>query len=156
MADVLVDDADRALLEEGGWHIKPCACVQGQFYVAKDSRTWKSGVRGAGGYVKLHNVLMSPPAGMVVDHKNGNGLDNRRENLRVCTRAQNGMNRRRGKNNTSGYKGVHWCASKQRWLARISVNGKQRSLGQYTDPQQAYAAYCAAALELHGEFARLA
>ncbi|USE78946.1 HNH endonuclease [Cupriavidus gilardii] len=89
-----------------------------------------------------------------VDHINGNPLDNRRSNLRVCTHAENQLNIGRQRNNTSGFKGV--CFDKQagKFKAAIAYQGRRKNLGLFDTPEAAYEAYCAAAAQLHGEFAR--
>lgn len=91
----------------------------------------------------------------LVDHINGNGLDNRRSNLRSATTAENQRNARRRSDNTSGFKGVHWDAAQRRWKAQISVGGKRLSRGRYPTAEDAARAYDRAARELHGEFATL-
>lgn len=85
-----------------------------------------------------------------IDHINGNKTDNRWDNLRLATKSQNGMNRPAPSNNTSGYKGV--SRNKKRWAASIHENGLKRHLGTFDTPKEAHAAYCCAALKLHGEF----
>lgn len=106
--------------------------------------------------VLLHRMIMAQQLGpaMDVDHRNHNGLDNRRRNLRPATRAQNLMNRlaRRG---TSQYLGVHWSARKQRWRAQIRIDGEKVYLGSFASEKAAARAYDAAASEHHGEFAQL-
>lgn len=86
-----------------------------------------------------------------VDHINGNGLDNRRENLRVATPSQNQHNSRKPKNNTSGYKGVYKRGNK--WCAAIAINYKTIFLGYHDTAELAHEAYCKAAIKYHGEFA---
>lgn len=93
--------------------------------------------------------------GEEVDHRNGNPLDNRRENLRLATRSENGRNRRLSTASTSGYKGVSLHKRSGKWHAAIKINGRIKNLGYFDTPEQAYAAYCESALELHGEFASL-
>lgn len=88
------------------------------------------------------------------DHKNGNGLDNRRENLRVADSSQNRFNRGKEPRNTSGYKGVCRNSISGRWTAQIGAYGKRFYLGCYDTPEEAARAYDAAAKEKHGEFAR--
>ncbi len=88
-----------------------------------------------------------------VDHKNHKTLDNRRLNLRVCTRSKNCQNQKRRISNTSGFKGVMWHTHHQKWVARIQTNGKRINLGDYIDPKLAYEAYCKAALKYHKEYA---
>lgn len=86
-----------------------------------------------------------------VDHINHNGCDNRRSNLRLATAAQNVQNRKRPKNNTTGYKGV--TRARGAFQASIEANGKSIYLGRRKTVEEAYALYCEAAKELHGEFA---
>lgn len=90
-----------------------------------------------------------------IDHINGDRYDNRIVNLRLATPSENGRNRGPQRNNTSGVKGVTWHARDKRWQAQIWVNGKRIQLGYFIDIKDAAAAYAKAALELHGEFARL-
>lgn len=87
-----------------------------------------------------------------VDHVNGNRADNRACNLREASPTQNQANRRKQCNNTSGYKGVHWCKKKKRWCAMISANKKRKNLGYFTSAKAANTAYKKAAAQLHGEF----
>lgn len=94
--------------------------------------------------------LGSPPK--YIDHINGAPSDNRIENLRKCAASENGYNRGRQKNNTSGYKGVTWSKSAEKWQAQISANGKRICLGMFGCPAEAHKAYCKAAKQLHGEF----
>jgi HNH endonuclease/AP2 domain len=90
-----------------------------------------------------------------IDHINGDPADNRLSNLRLATHAQNLMNSGKRINNTSGFKGVSRDHS-TRFRATIWLGGKQRYLGSFVTREEAYTAYCKAAQELHGEFARLA
>lgn len=88
-----------------------------------------------------------------IDHINGDGEDNRLCNLRACTQADNQHNQAVRKTNKSGYKGVCWSDRLGRWRATIFINGKQKHLGLFDCPEEAHKAYCAAADELHGDFA---
>lgn len=108
--------------------------------------------------IKAHRLITGAPPGMVVDHINGDGLDNRSKNLRVCTREQNNRNRKPiEKNNKTGYKGVTPAKNKNgppRFLAQISIgNGGKRHLGSFATALEAANAYDKEALELHGDFA---
>jgi len=89
-----------------------------------------------------------------IDHRNGNGLDCRRSNMRPATHAQNMKNRKRHSNNTSGFKGVSLDKETGRWMARIYCDGRPIRLGGYATPDEAGMAYDEAALIHHGEFAR--
>jgi hypothetical protein len=106
--------------------------------------------------VRLHHLVIGfPPPGFVVDHINGNGLDNRRENLRFVSNQNNIRNQGMNKNNTSGYRGVSWHKGKQRWEAKIRVNNARLSLGRYKTAEEAAHAYDKAAKEYFKEFAKL-
>jgi RNA polymerase sigma factor (sigma-70 family) len=141
----LVDDEDFDRINNMG---KWCACKVNQVsIVARRTVDGKS--------VMMHRVIMNAPDGMDVDHKFHNTLDNQKENLRVCTHAENQKNRQKGKNNTSGYKGVTWLKVEEKWLATIFSDGKKHYVGQYDTPEQAATAYDIAALDLHGEYACL-
>lgn len=110
--------------------------------------------------VNLHRYIMSARPGQIVDHINGNGLDNRRSNLRFVTAQQNRMNsvKPRLENATSIYKGVHYEKGgkrKKRWRARIDANGKKKHLGRFATEIEAAEAYDTAAREHFGEFAKL-
>ncbi len=87
-----------------------------------------------------------------VDHIDGDTFNNSRNNLRVVSGAANAKNRRLNKNSSSGLKGV--TKAGKRWRAQIQADKKKRALGTYDTPQEAYDAYCKAAEELHGEYAR--
>lgn len=109
--------------------------------------------------VKMHRVILERIIGRplengeYVDHINGNGLDNRRENLRIATNSQNQANRGLNRNNTTGYKGV--VKKKNRYAAQINVHGVTRHIGYFKTAEDAYAAYCEKAKALFGEFANL-
>lgn len=95
------------------------------------------------------------PVNFQIDHINGNGLDNSKQNLRKATHAENMRNRRKHKVTTSSpFKGVFFRKDKNRWEARIWFNNKRIRLGMHSTPELAHMAYCKAAAELHGEFAR--
>lgn len=125
-----------------------------------DGRYWHALVRKHTVYARcgvfIHRTIMGAPLGMEVDHINGDGLDNRRSNLRLATHAQNTRNRRRPRTNTSGFKGVHLHKSAGKWVAQITNAGKYLYLGLFETPESAYAARVAASAELHGEFGRVA
>jgi hypothetical protein len=111
--------------------------------------------------IRIHRVIAERMLGRplrsdeVVDHADGGKLNNRRENLRVTTQKNNARNARRSKVNSSGYKGVSFHAQRKKWRALIRIDGKRKSLGEFDTPEQAYAAYCKAAIEHFGEYARL-
>lgn len=100
----------------------------------------------------LHRVVMNAPDGVKVDHINGDGLDNRKENLRMCTNSENAWNRRKNKDNTSGFTGVNWNKLKQRWMSRVQANGKRIHIGYFDSIEEAVTARDEVAKILHGEF----
>lgn len=89
-----------------------------------------------------------------IDHIDGNGLNNRISNLREAVHSENARNRGAQRNSKSGIKGVSWHVESGRWQAKIQHHGKGKNLGYYATPEEAREAYCKAAKELHGEFAR--
>jgi len=104
---------------------------------------------------KLHRVIMDCPKDKVVDHINHDKLDNRKANLRVCSVAENTRNMIKPKHNTSGYKGVSWHNQNKKWRASIGKNKKYYTIGLFSTPEEAHAAYCKAAEAIFGEYASL-
>ena len=87
-----------------------------------------------------------------IDHIDGDKSNNRVENLREATPSQNQFNKGPTALNTSGFKGVSFYKGRKKWWARINIQGKKKHLGYFNTPEEAFAAYCAAAGEVHGEF----
>ena len=103
---------------------------------------------------RMHRIILGSTS-YVVDHINHDTLDNREENLRICNKTQNGANRGKQQNNTSGYKGVTWNKHAGKWLAQIKKDQKSYYLGIYDDAQDAARAYDVRSRMLFGEFAIL-
>jgi len=107
----------------------------------------------------MHNFIMrvenSRKNGIEVDHKNHNGLDNQKKNLRICTHNENNMNRSSNKNSTSIYRGVSWCKVRNKWISLIYFNKKRIHLGRFNSEFEAAKVYDKKAAELFGEFANL-
>lgn len=106
--------------------------------------------------VLMHRAIMSPPPGMLVDHINGDGLDNRKSNLRVVTPTENNFNRKAKRiDNTTGYTGVYQSKAKGPYLARVQSGGKVWNLGTFRCPIEAAIFRDIAALEIQGPMATL-
>jgi hypothetical protein len=116
--------------------------------------------RGSAGIpLYMHRLVIDAPVGIEVDHRNRNGLDNRRGNLRLATRSQNAANRGKpggyaGRPTSSVYKGVYKHGQCAGWQAKITVDGRRRHLGMFADEADAARAYDAAALAAWGDRAR--
>lgn len=146
-----VDEADYDGLAKSVWHV----IGKGRFYACR-ARYNPIGPRT---YVYMHREILGASDAREVDHKeHREGLrvvDNRRENLRLCTARQNCHNSRPQEQKTSRFKGVYWDRRRRRWIPRIRIDGRAVWLGQSEDELVAAARYDAAALEYYGEFARL-
>lgn len=137
--------------------------VDNEDYVRVNQRNWAVahrgykwyaiGFKGLGKYDYLHRIIIDCPKGKEVDHINGNALDNRRCNLRICTHSENSHNQPPRHNNSSGLKGVWWDVQRQKWLVQIRNEGQVISVGRFSDKKEAAIAYNKKAIELHGEFA---
>lgn len=148
----LVDDEDYELVSKHKWQY--CLVGRHRDRECAMSRSWWKG-HGKKRTIIMSRLIMNAPKGMVVDHKNLDTLDNRRDNLRVCTNQQNIFNSKPMKNKSSRYKGVSWNKVIKKWEAYISPNGKQIALGYYENEIDAAKAYNKAALKYYKEFARL-
>ena len=142
----LVDDSDAERVRAfGTWHADP----SGQTFYARHN-VYRPGQSHQA--VLMHSFITGWP---MVDHRNGDGLDNRRSNLRPATHSQNMGNKRRYRNNTSGFKGVTRNTGTGRpWRAVIKADGRRVHLGYFDTAEDAAHAYDRAAIDLHGEFAR--
>lgn len=141
VGEILISKIDIPVVQNGFWKISKGGYIE-----------------GTGGKYKgqfLHKII-AERAGLdlsnEIDHKDGNPLNNQRGNLRSATKSQNAMNRK--SNNKLGFKGVTYSKAAQRWQAQIQANGKKRYLGSFDTPEEAHEAYCEAANEHFGEFAR--
>lgn len=152
---IQIDPQDADLVHAHNW------------YVAKDGHTFyviraaqSETTKGRQTTQRLHRVILGRMLGReplkdeFCDHIDGDGLNNRRSNLRIATNGENQRNRRVNENNTSGYKGATFHKRDNKWRARIEVDGKQIHLGLFATREEAYAVYCEAATRLYGEFAR--
>lgn len=147
------------------------AIVDNDDYSKYVATTWNQDRRGyarrntyiGGGRAKpkyktilLHRLIADAPSHMQVDHINGNPLDNRKSNLRLCTQAENCRNAAKRKNSrTSRYKGVCWDSESRKWLVQIQVNEHQTKIGRFHSETVAAESYNKAAKKYYGQFARL-
>jgi len=142
----LVDDEDYPEITKHKWSydVRP----NGKVYVTR--QIWKGHRK-----IYLHRELMGAIPGQEVDHINGDGLDCRRRNLRLCTHRQNSWNGRLLKNNTSGYHGVSWKKNRKRWQVTMRIDGEYLPRGTFKTKEEAARRYDELALKHRGEFARL-
>ena len=145
---LIIDDNDFDKISKYTWNIDR---NQNIFYAKTNIR-----INGKQIKLKMHRFIMGAVRGQQIDHINGNGLDNRKCNLRFCTIAENRRNVGRQKNNTSGYKGVYFNKRRGKYSSEIMADSKKIFLGYFTTIEEAYAAYCEAAKKYHGKFARIA
>lgn len=146
---VLVDDEDEHVLRGSTWRY--CHSNRGKFYVMRGGSPLPSKAVRA-----LHRVILGAKPGQIVDHINGDTLDNRRINLRFVTHRQNSTNagpqKKRGRG--APFRGVSFCKLTKRWRASITDDCRYRQLGRFNSPAEAAFAYDMASLRLHGEFGR--
>lgn len=144
----IVDDSDYEFLNQFKWHAHQ-----------NHGRNWyverlinQDGKRKE---LFMHRVILNAPKGMETDHINGDGLDNRRCNLRICTTSENQQNQRvQSRAKSSKFKGVSWRAREQKWRAGIQIHTKQIMLGYFVSEIKAALAYDEAAKKYFGEFAK--
>lgn len=105
--------------------------------------------------ISMHRYILNAPSQFYVDHKNRDGLDNRKTNIRLCTASQNQANRIVSPKNKTGFKGVSYHIRDKKWHSRIRLSGELFHLGTFSNPIEAAKMYDRKAIELFGEFARL-
>lgn len=127
------------------------------YYFWTNGRYFTAGHKKTGEYILLHRLIMGLKKGdgKMVDHKNGNKLDNRRSNLRICTNGQNVMNSGPTKENILGFKGVSWDKGNKIYRVTIAENGKNKHIGSFLDPIEAAKEYNRAVKIAYGEYAVL-
>lgn len=152
--EAIIDARDVEKVGGQCWRAMEVRRKDGSIYTVYAKRSVRE--RGKIRTIYLHRHLMDAPDGMDVDHRDGNGLNNRRANLRVATRAENMRNQRLSAANTSGYKGVVWSKAAGKWQAQIKFNKRTRVIGYFVSLEDAAAAYAIASAELHREFGRVA
>lgn len=146
----LVDDEDYEKVRYFRWYAYYDPAMRS--FIPQRNITEEDGTRRT---IYLHRFVMNAPKGSVVDHIDHDTLNCQKSNLRICTHAQNMLNRRVYKNNKTGFKGVEWRPEKNKFVARIRADNKKIHLGYFTDKVEAAKAYNTAAIKYHGEFANL-
>lgn len=145
----IVDTGDYEWLSRWKWY---CDKAERTYYAKR--RDYEND----GKIISMHRIILglNGNVNLQADHINSNGLDNRRSNLRSCTKAENQRNQQiQLRKKTSRYKGVFFSSLRKKWLSRIKLNQKVMCCGTFTSEAEAAKAYDAKALHLFGEFARL-
>jgi type V secretory pathway adhesin AidA len=145
---VVFDDEDYELISNYKWF--PAKNYYTVYAIAHGPT-----INGKRETIRMHRLILGATKDKLVDHKNRNGLDNRKENLRLCTATQNKYNQRAYTGSISEYKGVTFDKETIKWRARISVENKRLHLGRFSSEKEAAEAYNKAAVEYFGEFALL-
>lgn len=145
-AVVLLDDEDFEVVSRFSWRLGKRRYVGRSKHIPNSRKSTT---------VSMHRLIMGLEHGdpRVVDHVDGNPLNNQKANLRIATVTENARNINRKRSNTSGYKGVCWNKDVRKWQSNIRSDGRRIHLGLFSTPEEAYAAYCEAALKYHGKFA---
>ncbi len=145
----IVDDEDCAWLSQYKWYAHRPG---NSFYAVRHSKKSEGKNRRM---ILMHREILRCPRGKQTDHRDGNGLDNRRVNLRICSHQENLYNRRKHKQMTSRYKGVSWHKRDKSWRAQIRDRGKVTHLGCFDNEEDAAQSYNRKATELFKDFAKL-
>ena len=144
----LIDDSDFESLNRFKW----CALKSRLTYYAV------RGIRLTNGKwttILMHREILDVPKGLDTDHKDHNGLNNQKSNLRICTRQENMMNGNSHKNSSSRFKGVSWFKRGKKWSVELEYKGRSKHLGLFHSESEAALAYNKKAIEMFGEFAGL-
>lgn len=139
---VKVDDEDFERLNKHKWHVEKRGSGLLYVFTRMDNKI-----------ISLHRFILKNPHNPI-DHINGDGLDNRKSNLRICSHAENMMNRKIHKNNNSGFKGVYFDSPKKKYRAKIRFHSKFYHIGYYSSAIEAARAYDTVARNFFKEFAR--
>lgn len=154
---VLIDDEDYEKLPKTKCYVRIRREGYIYFYYRKYSHSmFLDGDKNCYESIFLHRFLcgIKYKDKQIVDHINGNTLDNRKSNLRACTNAENLRNQKKSKRNKTGYKGVSYDKRRKKYLACIRLNGRSIFIGRFSSPVLAYDAYCIASVKYHGVFGR--
>jgi hypothetical protein len=147
-----VDDKDFEWLNQWKWQANKQTYKNiTNFYAVRSGKR----INGKRLGIKMHRFILNAPKGIEVDHRDTDGLNNQRYNLRLCTCQQNNMNINPYRGCSSKYKGVGWHKKNKKWQVQIALNRKSKHLGYFVSETEAALAYNFAATKLFGEFARL-
>lgn len=147
---ILIDDEDYDKIKNYNWFPYYDSHVDNYYIRANAPRN-----KGNSKTIFLHRFILNNPDNTMVDHINGDTLDNRKCNLRICTKSQNMMNRKKHKKCSSIFKGVCWNKQNKKFKAQIQIDNKKIYLGLYNSEYEAAEVYNRYARKHFGEFARL-
>lgn len=140
-----VDDENLAILNKYKWHVKKCK-----------NKHYAEAYLGANKNIYMHRLLLNLTNSLIfADHIDGDGLNNKKSNLRVSTNTQNSRNQKHKSGGTSTYKGVHWDKARTKWMVRIRIDNNKRLTKRFVDEIDAAKWYDQQALLHHGEFSHL-
>jgi hypothetical protein len=143
----IVDDCDYEYLNQWKWYCSSVGYAVRDIPCNTNNRKRKT--------ILMHREILNTPDGMDTDHINHNTLDNRKCNLRICTRSQNEANKGLRRDNTSGIKGISWNKQIKKWHAQMKQNGKLIHVGYFSNIEDAINSYLTEYKEFYGEFAML-
>lgn len=140
----IVDEQDFDKIKDYKWSSIFCGKAKSPYAVSSHF----------GKIVYMHRIVMGAKSDQFVDHIDGNGLNNSRENLRFATTSQNNMNQRKRSDNTSGHKGISWCPDREKYQVYINIDRKRKSLGRYKTLEEAIYVRDQAVKAHYGEYSR--
>jgi hypothetical protein len=141
----IIDVEDYNKIAPYNWY----AAKQGNYFYAVTNQKQEDGKYKQ---ARMHRIILNPPLDKVVDHKNRNGLDNRKVNLRTCTVAENSRNRKLHSGNTTGHRGIYWNSRLNKWIAQIRKMDKLHHLGVFSQKKDAIKARVKAEERLFKDF----
>lgn len=144
----LVDDEDYEELNKYKWCANNKKCTYYALRNVYDKETKNTRT------LFMHRIILNTKKGEIVDHIDGNGLNNQRNNIRICTYSENNINRRVPITNKSGFKGVYWNKKSRKWVVQIKKNGIRKFIGYFAEIEKAKDAYKKEATILHDLFIR--